>query len=105
MARRKARGGTARTGDVLPPPPAIPTPPETDEDRAGKARTMQLLRQIRENLREQHLARAVVLAQMAYRRQGPLVEFFEELGFKYGKLADEGPQKPALRIIDGGSGL
>ncbi len=104
MPRRKSAAGATHTGDVFPSPPAIPEPPETDEDRAGKARTMQLLRQIRENLREQHLARAVVLAQMAYRRQGPLVEFFEELGFKYGKLADEGPQRPRLKVIKGGGG-
>ena len=45
--------------------------------------------------------RAVRLGQMAARRQGPLVDFFAELGRQYYKLADHGPQKPDLRIEGG----
>jgi hypothetical protein len=102
MPRRKSAAGATHSGGAFPSPPAIPEPPETDRDRALKAETMRLLAEIKENLYQQHLARAVNLALMAQRRQGPLVEFFVQLGRKYADLADNGPQKPRLRIIDGG---
>jgi hypothetical protein len=71
-----------------------------------KAEISRLIREIREQQIEASLSRAVALAQMAYRRQGPLVDFFEELGRKYARLADEGPSRHGrgLRIIDGGAG-
>ena len=43
----------------------------------------------------------MVLAQMAARRQGPLVEFFQNLGLRYYKLADYGQGTPELRVIKG----
>jgi hypothetical protein len=110
MARRKSAGGATHVGEVLPPPPAIPEPQKTEaeiaKERHQKAEISRLIREIREQQIETNLTRAVALAQMAYRRQGPLVDFFEELGRKYAKLADEGPPRagPGLRIIDGGAG-
>ena len=108
MARRKSTGGTAYTGDVFPPPPAIPEPQKTEAEiarkREQKAKIVGLLREIREHQIETNLSRAVVLVQMAYRRQGPLVAFFAELGFKYADLADAGPRRPGpeLRVVQGG---
>jgi len=105
MGRRKATGGATHVGDVLPPPPAIPEPPRTEEDQAKKRELARLIKKIGETITQQNLDRAVVLAQMAARRQGPLVDFFEELGRKYYKLADEGPRRAAsgLRVIKGGA--
>jgi hypothetical protein len=105
--RRKSTSAAAYVGDVLPPPPAIPEPQKTEAELAKeafeKAEIARLIREIREEQREDSLSRAVVLAQMAHRRQGPLVDFFEELGRRYAKLADEGPQRagPGLRVING----
>jgi hypothetical protein len=40
---------------------------------------------------------------MAQRRQGPLVEFFIELGREYADLADNIPAERGLRVIEGGA--
>ena len=91
MRRRTSKA----VATVLPTAPAIPEPHQTAaeiaRDRAKQAEIMRLLRDINENLTQHDLNRAVVLAKMAARRQGPLVDFFSEVGRKYCKLADEGP--------------
>jgi hypothetical protein len=100
--RRKGAGTTT----VLPPPPAIPEPSKTEaeitKERHQKAEISRLIREIRANQIEQNLERALCLVQMAQRGQGPLIEYFTDLGFKYRKLADEGPERPRLRVIEGG---
>jgi hypothetical protein len=85
---------------ALPAPPAIPEPKKTAaelaRERAQQAEIMRLMRSIRTKQVEQNLGRALRLVQMAQRGQGPLIEFFEEVGFKYADLADNGP------IVEGG---
>jgi hypothetical protein len=107
MPRRKSTGGTTHVGDVLPPPPAIPVPQKTEaelaHERAQNAEITRRLIEINDALMQQNLDRAVRLAQMAARRQGPLVDFFEKVGLQYYKLADEGPQKPSFKVIWGGA--
>lgn len=95
MSARKvsrSRCAPALTGDVLPPLPSIPKPRETEAERrhrlALEAETLRLLREIRENQIETNLRRAVKLVHMAYRREGPLIDYFTDLGFKWGDLAD-----------------
>ena len=104
MARRKSSGGATYTGDILPPPPAIPPPAVTEEDLRKKEEISRKIADLTEMVTQRNLDRAVVLAQMAARRQGPLVEYFQKLGLQYYKLADYGPEKPepALRVIKGG---
>ena len=96
MRRRPSKA----VATVLPALPAIPEPQkmqaELARERALKAEIMRRLRDINETLTQQDLDRAVVLAKMAAHRRGPLVDFFEEVGRKYRKLADEGP------IVEGG---
>jgi hypothetical protein len=87
---------TSKAIATVPPPlPVIPerkrTPAELARERAQQAEIRRLLREIRDNLTTHDLNRAVVLAKMAARREGPLVEFFEKVGRQYRKLADEGP--------------
>ena len=103
MARRKSSGGATYTGDILPPP-AVPEPPVTEDDLRKKEEILRRIVELTEVVTQQNLDRAVRLAQMAARRQGPLVDFFQKLGLQYYKLADYGPEKPepALRVIKGG---
>ena len=87
----------------MPAPPAIPEPKKTAaelaRERAHQAEIMRLLNSIRANQIKQNLDRALRLVQMAQRGQGPLIEFFEQVGFKYADLADNGP------IVEGGRRL
>jgi hypothetical protein len=80
---------------ALPALPAIPEPKKTAaeiaRDREARAEISRLLRDIRANQVEQNLGRALRLVQMAQRGQGPLIDFFTEVGFKYADLADSGP--------------
>ena len=105
MARRTLKHGTIHTGAVLPPLPAIPEPIKTREqiehDQAQEAEIMRLMKSIREIQIETNLYRAVKLVHMAYRREGPLQEFFEQLGFKWQDLADSAPSM--RRLLEGGS--
>jgi hypothetical protein len=103
MARRKYTSAITHTGDALPPPPPIPAPKLIEDDLRKKAEIRRLLAELTEVVTQNNLDRAVRLAQMAARRQGPLVEFFQTLGLQYYKLADNGPEKPgpALRVIRG----
>jgi hypothetical protein len=107
MPRRKSASGTTHVGDVLPPPPAIPVPQKTEaeiaHEREQNAEISRLLTKITDCLIQENLDRAVRLAQMAARRQGPLVDFFEKVGLQYYKLADEGPQRPSFKVIWGGA--
>ena len=96
---------TSKAIATVPPPlPAIPepkkTPAEIARERAQQAEIRRLLREISGNLTQHDLNRAVVLAKMAARREGPLVEFFERVGRQYRKLADEGP---VIEANEGGS--
>jgi hypothetical protein len=97
------QGGQAE----FPPPPAIPAPQMTEAEIAReteqKAEISRLLRKLADDALQNNLDRAVRLAQMAARRQGALVEFFQMLGVQYYKWADEGPQEPSLRAIEGGA--
>jgi hypothetical protein len=94
----------------LPAPPAIPEPKKTAaelaRERAQQAEIMRLLNSIRANQVKQNLDRALRLVQMAQCGQGPLIEFFEEVGFKYADLADNGPVVEGgrrLKLIEGGA--
>jgi hypothetical protein len=71
------------------------------KERYQKTKILGLLNKINDDLMQQNLDRAVLLAQMAARRQGPLVDFFEKLGLRYYKLADEGPQTPSVKVLKG----
>jgi hypothetical protein len=88
---------------ALPAPPAIPEPKkpaaEIARDRALQAESMRLIREIRAMQVKQNLGRALRLVQMAQRGQGPLIDYFAELGFKYAELADNGP------VVEGGRRL
>ena len=104
MPRRKSTSGPTYSGDILPPPPDIPAPPVTEDDLRKKEEILRRIAELTEIATQHNLDRAVRLAQMAARRQGPLVEFFQKLGLQYYKLADYGPEKPepALPVIKGG---
>jgi hypothetical protein len=98
MARRKSTSGATHTGDVLPPPPM---PPKTEQELAESREICRMLEELTRIVIQQNLDRAVILAQMAARHQGPLVEHFGELGRRYAHLLNA-PQKPSFRVIDGG---
>ena len=90
MARRR----TTAVATVPLTLPDIAGPPKSEaelaRERFYKEETRRLLDSISDNLTQQNLNRAVKLAQMAARREGPLVKFFEEVGFKYREWADKG---------------
>lgn len=100
-ARKKSdrqKVDTLNTVEGMPPP----MPPKTAEEQAKKALIIRMMRELADDLQQANLNRAVRLAQMAARGQGPLVEHFAELGRRYADLADFGPPKPQLRVIEGG---
>jgi hypothetical protein len=103
MSKRKSK--------AMPPLPEIPepkkTPAELARERAPQAEIMRLLRSISGNFAQRDLNRAVVLAKMAARREGPRVGFFERVGRQYRTLADEGPvleghEARATALLPGG---
>jgi hypothetical protein len=75
-------------------------------DRALQAEISRLIREISARQVEQNLGRALRLVQMAQRGQGPLIDYFVDLGLKYPDLADNGPVLEGgcrLKLIDGGA--
>ncbi len=77
----------------------------TEEDLRRKAELSRMIAELTDTVTHQNLDRAVVLAQMSARRQGPLMDFFKRIGRDYYKLAEYGPQKPGrrLRVVTGGA--
>lgn len=95
----------ARTGtcaEDLEPLPMPGMPPKTLEEAAADAEICRRLNELAAFHRQENLNNAVRLAQMAARGHGPLVDYFAELGRRYTDLAERGPPKPRLRVIDGG---
>ncbi len=77
-------------------------PPLTEEEQALKRQITIGLQRLAAQLHQQNLDNAVLLAQQAARGRGPLVDYFAELGRRYGDTLD-GPEKPALRVVKGGA--
>jgi hypothetical protein len=86
-------------GPILPPPLA-PTP----ESLALQAELNQRLEGLARTVTETNLFRVRTLVELALRGKAPpeLVNHLSMIGRNYCELADNGPPKPSLRVIDGG---
>ena len=82
-------------------PPAMP--PETPEEAAQDTELLRMMEEITETLTQRNLDHAVILAQQAARREGPLVKHFQELGRRFYSVAMKPVPKPGLRVIKGGA--
>lgn len=91
MARRPPRSPVA----------LLEQPPLTDKELEAKRQIILKLQEAADLLLQRNLNNAVLLAQQAARRRGPLVEHFQELGRRFGSTLYEQPQKPKLRVIEG----
>ena len=80
-----------------PNPPAIPA--ATAEEIALEQKLLDDMRGMTERLRQRNLDNAVLLAQQAARGQGPLVDWFQEIGRRFGETLDE-PKRPKLRLVE-----
>ncbi len=77
-------------------------PPITEAEQRLNAEMVARLEEMSKILRQRNLDNAVLLAEMAARSHGPLVNYFAELGRRYAELLTE-PPKASLRVIDGGA--
>jgi hypothetical protein len=86
---------------ALPPPPK---PEPTERDKALKASIIRKLEEIYEEVTYKNLLRTRRLVEMALRKQVPadLIDHLSQIGCNYYKLADNGPARPELRVIEGG---
>lgn len=98
MSRRKAPPHPA----TLPP---LPEPAPTAKSLAVEAEISRKLDKLLKTVTETNLLRVRRLVDMALRGQAPpeLVDHFSLIGRDYCKLADKGPPKPSLRVIEGGA--
>jgi hypothetical protein len=89
---------------TLPPPPK---PEPTERERALQASISHKLEELYEEVTDRNLARVQRLVAMALRRQVPdeLLTHFSDLGRDWYKLADNGPARPELRVIEGGAAV
>ena len=89
-------------------PPALlpaPKPPPSAECLAEKAETSRRLAELVKIVTETNLLRTRRLVEMALRGQAPaeLVQHFSMIGRDWYDLAENGPQKPEFRVIEGGA--
>ncbi len=91
-----ARKPKAPVAPDMPPRPPM-TPREVELSRQITAGLQDLVKRGEQRC----LDNAVLLAQRAARRQGPLVEHFMELGRRFQDTLDA-PQEPRLRVVKGG---
>jgi hypothetical protein len=86
---------------TLPPPPK---PEPTEREKALQASISHKLDEIYEDLVYRNLLRTRRLVEMALRKQVPadLIDHLSQIGCNYYKLADDGPPRPELRVIEGG---
>jgi hypothetical protein len=82
---------------AITPPPVLP---EAEREMAESQEICRRLDELTRIARQNNLNRAVILAQMAARGRGPLVDHFAELGRRYAHLV-EARSKPCLRVIEG----
>jgi hypothetical protein len=96
MSRRKS-------SPVTPALPPAPKPAPTAESLAMSADINARLVELNRIVTDNNLLRVRALVEMALRRQVPaeLVDHFSIIGRDYYKLADYGPAKPNLRVVDG----
>ena len=81
-------------------PPAPPPMPATSAEEVEMERQLLLKMQgLTAKLRQRNLDNAVLLAQQAARGHGPLVDWFQEIGRRFGETLDE-PQRPKLRLVE-----
>jgi hypothetical protein len=87
---------------TLPPPPK---PEPTEREKALTASISLKLDEIYEDLVYRNLLRTRRLVEMALRKQVPadLIDHLSQIGCNYYKLADAGPARPELRVIEGGA--
>ena len=83
-------------------PPPIPPRQLTPRDLAAERKITADLQNLVVQLEQRCLDNAVLLAQQAARRRGPLVAHFMELGRRYQETL-KAPQKPELRLVQGGA--
>lgn len=83
--------------------PSSPKPQPSAEDLAQKARIVRMLREMTEENTDHNLHRVRRLIDMALQRRVPqeLLEHLSYLGRDWYKLADNGPPRPQLRVIEG----
>jgi hypothetical protein len=89
---------------ALPPPPK---PEPTERDKALQASISRNLDELYERVTYKNLLRVRRLVEMALRKQVPddLIDHLSQLGCNYCKLADNGPARPELRVIEGGGAV
>ncbi|MBW4022006.1 MAG: hypothetical protein HIU92_02545 [Proteobacteria bacterium] len=108
MSTRKKGGAShsarAQSAGATPPLPPRPTPAPTAESRAQEAEISRMIRELAQSVTETNLLRTRRLVDMALRGQVPqeLIDHLSLIGRDYYKLAEQGPQKPTLRVIEGG---
>ena len=90
-----------RPKPILARPP-IPPRQLTPRDLAAEQKITADLQNLVGQLEQRCLENAVLLAQQAVRRQGPLVAHFMELGRRYQETLCA-PEKPQLRLVQGGA--
>ena len=97
MSARKGRSGGKTPSNI------VPLPPKRPEDIEASHRIAAALNALIPQLQQENLDRAVLLAQQAARHRGPLVAHFMELGRRFAAVLDEPPNKPKLRVVEGGA--
>ncbi len=83
-------------------PPPIPPRQMPPRDLAAEQKITADLEAWLAQLEQRCLDNAVLLAQQAARRRGPLVAHFMELGRRHQETL-KAPQKPELRLVQGGA--
>ena len=83
-------------------PPRMPMPPETPEEIEASLEMRAILAEMAKVQRQRNLDNAVLLAQQAARGHGDLIEYFGELGRRFGNTLSK-PKSGKLRVIKGGA--
>lgn len=85
----------------MPVAPALSAArPPTPREIAANEQITADLRALVHQLEQRSLDHAVILAQQAAQRRGPLIEHFKELGRRFGAdLAQPPSRKPTLRLV------